>query len=86
MIRVANEDGLLLESATVSPTGAHVGFWHYPESVSRRIKSVRSLRYKRTAGGRPGASVERPDLTPKPTNESMSLCANFLLSEAAQRY
>jgi tetratricopeptide (TPR) repeat protein len=34
--------------------------WHYPESVSRRIKSVRSLSYNRTAGGGPGASVERP--------------------------
>jgi hypothetical protein len=38
-------------------------FWHYPERVSRRIRSVRSLRYKRPAGGGRGASVARPSLT-----------------------
>ena len=42
---------------------AHSSYWHYPESLSRRIKSVRYLRDKRPIRSGPRAPIERPPLT-----------------------
>ena len=57
---------VLEPGSSVHVYAAHtqVRTWHYPESLSRRIKTVSYLRNKRPAGSEPTASVEWPALDP----------------------